>query len=398
MAFKREVVQPKSFKPYGDTALSPAVRAGDLLLISAQNSVGADGKVAHRGDPKAQARAAFERIADIVKSAGGSLNDIVDIVAFFLDIRNADDVYDAARGFFKQDFPAWTLMGTQGFEHRGVVVEIHAVAHLGKEKKQCHTPDSLRWLRKYPVSGVCRKGDFLFVSGQTSVDADGNVTNPSDHKEQSRTIFRHLKELIEMAGGKLEEDLLDLLSFSVDPRSFDPMCTEVGCKEFLTMPLSQAPSWSVIGSTALHEHLAFHTIRAICEVGNGKTVAYTPSNLFWRYLPVSGGTKKERGHLLCVAGEVSMDGDGKIVSPGDPVAQTRYIFDRIQEVVEMAGGTMDNVVDLISFHKDVRSIESVKEVSKEYFKGSPPAWTAVGYPGGYFEGHLHEICARAWIP
>ena len=62
----------------------------------------------------------------------------------------------------------------------------------------------------------------------------------------------------------------------------------------------------------------------------------------------------------------------------------------------MAGGTTDDVVDLISFHKDARAIDTVMKVSREFFR-RPPAWTALGYPGGYFEGHLHEILARAWI-
>lgn len=93
-----------------------------------------------------------------------------------------------------------------------------------------------------------------------------------------------------------------------------------------------------------------------------------------------------------------MDMDGQIICPGDPVAQARYSFRRIREVVEMAGGTMANIVDLISFHKDARSIDQVMEASQEFFPGDPPAWTAIGYPGGYFEGHLHEILARAWIP
>jgi len=326
------------------------------------------------------------------------MDDIVDVLAFFIDIRDAEDILEVASGFWKKDFPTWTHMGTQGLAQRGSLVQIHAVAHLGKEKKQCFTPDSLRWTKKYPMSGACRKGEYLFLSGQMACDMDGYITNAGSHAAQSRYIFHRLEELAEMAGGKFRDDVLDILSFSIDPRSFNPMCIEVGCKEFLTMPLNQAPSWSVIGSTGLFKHLAFHTVRAICEVGNGKAVAYTPDSIYWKYLPVSGATKKERGHLLCVAGEVGMDMDGQIVSPGNPAAQGRYAFNRIKEVVEMAGGTMDNIVDIISFHKDVRAIPIIQEVSKEYFKGEPPAWSAVGYPGGYFEGHLHEICARAWLP
>jgi enamine deaminase RidA (YjgF/YER057c/UK114 family) len=394
MAFTRTEVLPTE----SNGASSPAIRAGDVLFIGAQHSVEQGGKVLHPGDAAGQARVALDRIRHIVKVAGGTMDDVVDVVAFFVDIRDAEAVLEVAREFFKQDYPAWTFMGTQGLPQRGSIVQIHAVAHLGKEKKQCLTADSLKHWRKYPVSDACRKGEYLFISGQMAVDLDGNVTNPGDHASQSRYIFHRLEELAQKAGGKLQEDVLDLLSFSIDPRSFNPMCIEVGCKEFLTMPLNQAPSWSVIGSTGLFKHLAFHTVRAICEIGNGKAVAYTPESIFWRYLPVSGGTKKEKGHLLCVAGEVAMDRDGGIVAPGNPAAQGRYAFNRIKEVLEMAGGTMDNVVDLISFHKDVRAIPIIQEVAREYFKGTPPAWTAVGYPGGYFEGHLHEICARAWLP
>ncbi len=392
MAFTRTVVGESN------GTNSAAIRAGDVLFVGAQHSIEQGGKVLHPGDAAGQARVALDRIRHIVQAAGGTMDDVVDVVAFFLDIRDAEAVLEVAREFFKRDYPAWTFMGTQGLPQRGSIVQIHAVAHLGKDKKQCFTADSLKYWRKYPVSDACRKGEHLFISGQMAVDLDGNVTNPGDHASQSRYIFHRLEELAQMAGGKLQDDVLDLLSFSIDPRSFNPMCIDVGCREFLTMPLTQAPSWSVIGSTGLFKHLAFHTVRAICEIGNGKAVAYTPESIFWRYLPVSGGTKKEKGHLLCVAGEVAMDRDGGIVAPGNPAAQGRYAFNRIKEVVGMAGGTMDDVVDLISFHKDVRAIPIIQEVSREYFKGTPPAWTAVGYPGGYFEGHLHEICARAWLP
>ncbi len=397
MAYVRSAV-PAAAAAWPDSEqVSPAIGAGDLVFISAQSAAGADGTVAELGDARGQARVAFERIRAIVEAAGGTLADVVDVVASFLDVRDAEDVFDVAREYFPENSPAWTIMGTQGFRHRGVLVELHAVACLGNGTKECFTPDSVAWMRRYPMSGACRKGEYLFVSGQMPIDLDGNVVNPGDHAAQSRFMFNRVKELVELAGGQVEEDLLDLLSFSVDPRSFDPMCIDVGCGEFLTMPIERAPSWSVIGATALLRPGVFHTVRAICEIGNGAPVAYTPESIFWRWLPVSGGTKKADGKLLIVAGEVSMDRDGQIVNPGNFAAQARYAFNRIAEVLALAGGSMDNVVDIISWHKDVRSIDTVLDVSREFFTGTPPAWSACGYPGGYFEGHLHEIYARAWL-
>ena len=398
MSYERAVVEPGVAGAPDEPAVSTAVRAGDLLFVSAQSSVQPDGTVAHPGDARGQAQVALERIGAILEAAGGSLHDVVDVVASFLDMRDADDVLEAARGSFSDDFPAWTIMGTQGFRRRGVLVELHAVAHLGDAEKRCFTPDSVGWMRRYPMSGACRKGEFVWVSGQMPIDLDGNVVNPGDHRGQSRFMFNRVKELIGLAGGSFDDDLLDLLSFSVDPRSFDPMCIEVACGEFLTMPIEQAPSWSVIGATGLFRPGVFHTVRAIAEIGSGPPVAYTPESIFWRWLPVSGGTKKRDGKLVCIAGEVSMDRDGQIVNPGNFAAQARYALNRIREVLEMMGASLDNVVDVISWHKDVRSIDTVLEVSREYFRGAPPAWSACGYPGGYFEGHLHEIAARAWIP
>jgi enamine deaminase RidA (YjgF/YER057c/UK114 family) len=393
----RHAVGLKEFQADRQFGISPAVQAGPLLFISGQVATDHRGELTHRGNAREQARLIFERIQKIVEEAGGTMNDIVDNLASLVDIRDVDAVLEVAQQFFDRDFPAWTFMGTQGLRQRGALLQIHAVAHLGDEKKECFLPDSLRWWKAKPVSGACRKGPYLFISGQLPIDMDGNVVNPGDHTGQARYLFNRMKDLVELAGGKLEDDALDLISFSVDPRSFGPMC-DVKNREFLTMPFSQAPCSSILASTGLYRHLAHHTVRLICEIGNGKAVAFTPPSLFWRYLPVSGGTKKEHGHLLCIAGEVSMDMDGQIVSSGDPVKQARYAFNRIREVVSLAGGTMDNVVDIISFHKDPRAIESTMEVARDYFKEPGPAWTAMGYTGGYFEGHLHEICARAWLP
>ena len=237
MSFERLVVTPEKWQGSKDDN-SPAVRAGDLLFIASQHAIDPSEKTSAAMNAGAQGKVALERIRQIVTAAGGTMDDIVDVVAFFLDIRDAEDVLEASREFFTKDYPAWTFMGTQGLPQRGSVVQIHAVAHLGKIKKQCITPESLGWWRKYPISGACRKGEYLFISGQMAADLDGNITNPGDHAAQSRYIFHRLEELTKLAGGNFKDDILDLLSFSIDPRSFNPMCIEVGCKEFLTMPLS----------------------------------------------------------------------------------------------------------------------------------------------------------------
>ena len=237
-------------------AFSPAIRAGDLLFISGHPS--AHG-LSSGGDVREQARTAFREIEEVVAAAGGKMSDVVELLAAFVDIRDVDDVLDVAREFFAADYPAWTAMGTQGLQHRGSKVLIHAVAHLGTERKQCFTPDSLRWWRKYPISGACRKGPYVFISGQMPVDTDGNVVNAGDHRGQARYLFSRMKELTELA-----VNLKMTFSTSCLSASSAFIRAHVRDKEqrVLTMPFEQAPCSSIIGATSLHKHLRFHTVRA----------------------------------------------------------------------------------------------------------------------------------------
>ncbi len=84
-------------------------------------------------------------------------------------------------------------------------------------------------------------------------------------------------------------------------------------------------------------------------------------------------------------------GDTVIVSgipaggPGDYAAQVRRMFERAKETLAAAGATMDDVVELTSFHtgaKDSESFqkefETLHKVHAEFFPSYKPAWTAVG--------------------
>lgn len=102
--------------------------------------------------------------------------------------------------------------------------------------------------------------------------------------------------------------------------------------------------------------------------------------------------------LIGIAGEVASDAEGNVTTPGDTLSQARYCFNRICEVVKMHGASMDDVVEITSFHKDHRDWELVMEAGREHFDPqSPPAWTPVGATGLWNPGYQHEIYALAVI-
>jgi reactive intermediate/imine deaminase len=111
---------------------SNAIRAGDTLYISGQvarpfeDGTGMVGK-----DEYEQSKQIFSRIERIVKAAGGTMDNLVKMTIFLVNIKNNTEVWRARREFFTGDFPASTLVEVRSLAKPDVLVEIEAVAWLG---------------------------------------------------------------------------------------------------------------------------------------------------------------------------------------------------------------------------------------------------------------------------
>jgi 2-iminobutanoate/2-iminopropanoate deaminase len=111
---------------------SNAIRAGDMLFISGQVARSFEGGTGMVGkDEYEQAKHIFSRIERIVKAAGGSMDSLVKMTIFMVDIRKNKEVWRARREFFSGDFPASTLVEVRALAKPEVLVEIEAVAYMG---------------------------------------------------------------------------------------------------------------------------------------------------------------------------------------------------------------------------------------------------------------------------
>ncbi|MHC4053996.1 RidA family protein [Bradyrhizobium sp. 25ACV] len=102
------------------------------------------------------------------------------------------------------------------------------------------------------------------------------------------------------------------------------------------------------------------------------------------------------GDLLFVSGQVGSREDG---SP-EPVFedQVRRAFANLRAVLEAAGCTLDDVVDVTTFHTDpAKQIDTVMAVRSTEIGDAPyPNWTAVGV--NWLAGFDFEIKVVARIP
>ncbi len=84
-----------------------------------------------------------------------------------------------------------------------------------------------------------------------------------------------------------------------------------------------------------------------------------------------------KGNMLFISGLTATDKQGNIVGPGDIVAQTRNILDKIKELMEEAGGSMDDIVKTVDYITTKEGYKGTADVRREYFKNGFPAATGI---------------------
>ena len=88
-------------------------------------------------------------------------------------------------------------------------------------------------------------------------------------------------------------------------------------------------------------------------------------------------TAVRAGDMIWVSGQVGMDASRHIGK--DMAEQARLAFENLKRAVEAAGASLADVVELTTFHTDLRGeMRDFMQVKDAYFPADYPAWTAVG--------------------
>ncbi|WP_051864821.1 RidA family protein [Streptomyces griseus] len=111
---------------------------------------------------------------------------------------------------------------------------------------------------------------------------------------------------------------------------------------------------------------------------------------------VEAGTK-----LAFLAGSVPLDGDGKLVGPGDPVRQAEQVMANLEEQLRAVGSDLAHVVstDVYVVSAETSVLSAVWEVVEASgLSIGPHASTLLGVACLGYAGQLVEITATAVVP
>jgi enamine deaminase RidA (YjgF/YER057c/UK114 family) len=102
------------------------------------------------------------------------------------------------------------------------------------------------------------------------------------------------------------------------------------------------------------------------------------------------------GDLLFVSGQVGSRSDG--TPEADFERQVRLAFENLKATLSAAGCTMDDIVDVTTFHTDPQNqFGTIMAVKQQIFSQPPyPNWTALGV--NWLAGFDFEIKVIARIP
>ena len=98
---------------------------------------------------------------------------------------------------------------------------------------------------------------------------------------------------------------------------------------------------------------------------------------------------------LYIAGQVGLDEDLNVVEGTE--AQFVQAFENVKKVLTAAGATFDNVVEMVTYHIDMRDLQLFMEVKNRYYGKHVPTWTGVGVTSLAMPGLIVEIKCTAKI-
>jgi enamine deaminase RidA (YjgF/YER057c/UK114 family) len=262
-------------------------------------------------------------------------------------------------------------------------------------KKEIINP-GLPGFDRYTFSpGVARQGKLFFVSGQTGTSDYGEVVS-NDFCAQTHAALEKIRLILESGGA----------TFADVVKSVDYISTDDGYRDTARVRREVWGAEYPAATGVIIKNMLRHVPKI--EVDCTAIIPETPADTFARqivgtHLPryqewtFSPGVIRQ-GNILCIAGQTATDTHGRLVAPGDLVAQTHQVLSNIQRIVEAAGGSIDDVVKTTDFVTTTHNYKETANVRRAFWKHGFPAATGIVVEQLRPAGALIEVAAIAVLP
>ncbi|GCD88084.1 RidA family protein [Nocardioides sp. LS1] len=122
--------------------------AGDLVFVSGTSSRRPDNSIDGATvdalgvtglDIRTQTRAVLENIGDILQAVGSSLEDLVQLTTYLVNMNDFGGYNEVYGEFFDETGPTRTTVAVHQLPHPHLLIEIQAIAFRGAKKKETYS-------------------------------------------------------------------------------------------------------------------------------------------------------------------------------------------------------------------------------------------------------------------
>ncbi|MFC1680514.1 RidA family protein [Pseudomonadota bacterium] len=201
--------------------LSQGWKIGERVFVGGQISADEKGASVHVGDLEAQTRSIYGFIGNVLKEAGSSFDDVVNVkICFKYDSRDpsgipfVDRIMEVSSEFVGKSAPVLTAFGVD-LLYPGLDLEIDAMAIVDPDRRVLACPGVGGSYQPDAFSnGVSAAGE-TYVAGQTALDEQGSAMCRGDIDGQARIVFDRIKRVLAEADASLD-DVVKLNLFFAD--------------------------------------------------------------------------------------------------------------------------------------------------------------------------------------
>lgn len=129
----RQTINPPGLAdPVGPYAYGVRVSGELMLFVAGCTASDADGRIVGKGDITKQTEQVFENIKKILTGAGSGFKDIVRLGIYLTDTGQYAKVSAVRARYFEPPYPVSTCVGVASLVEKDAMVEIDAIAMVGR--------------------------------------------------------------------------------------------------------------------------------------------------------------------------------------------------------------------------------------------------------------------------
>jgi 2-iminobutanoate/2-iminopropanoate deaminase len=329
-------------------AYRPAVSAAGYVYVStirAKDTSESSTIASQTADVLAQLKQTLE-------AAGSSMGQLCSVTVSLKSASDFAAMNSAYAAVFSEAPPTRTTI--VAWLRGNVKIEIAAVALPNGARRETMQP--AKWGKNpRPYSYIVKTDDLVFFSGLISRRGVDDVPVPGTVRTQMNTILDNAATLLETADLTFD-DIVASRVYVTSPYDFEEM-NEVYGETFATDAPARATAVVELMSNDSTVEVTFIASQQPKKIIGGPVTG------------IAASAAVQAGPRVWLSGVI---GDTE-KHPKDAAAQTRDIFARMQNTMNLAGVTYSDVVDTTVYLRDSSEWPKVDAVFREIFPANPPA-------------------------